>query len=211
MSKLDRVKNIARSSLVTLPKFVQDQVKYKAMLRQIGRLNGILPDDAHPAPGLKQTTRRRRTKSLSPRKRRTKPKLASTRKEAAGALAARKQEQTGSSTRKMLRQQPTTSPPHKPNHPTPPPPPLHSSVPNKNGSGILASPVHDSISSHHPRLARLVPSNERSTRSTENIGGTRQDDRACLFQPSEVKVLAGSEIRVVSRSDHTHAPGQSRR
>ncbi|CAM9114326.1 unnamed protein product, partial [Hapterophycus canaliculatus] len=40
LSKLDRVKNIARSSLVTLPKFVQDQQMYKAVLRQIGRLNG---------------------------------------------------------------------------------------------------------------------------------------------------------------------------
>ncbi|CAM9258070.1 unnamed protein product [Ascophyllum nodosum] len=43
LSKLARVKNIVRRSLVTLPKFVQDQAKYKATLRQIGRLNGILP------------------------------------------------------------------------------------------------------------------------------------------------------------------------
>lgn len=42
LSKLARMKNIARSSLVTLPLFVQDQAKYKACLEQIGRLNGII-------------------------------------------------------------------------------------------------------------------------------------------------------------------------
>lgn len=102
LSKLDRVKNIARSSLVTLPKFAQDQAKYKAMLRQIGRLNGILPEDVHPEAALKQATRRRR-KSLSPRKRRTKTKtklrVASTGKEGAeGALSAQNQEHTGGPT-----------------------------------------------------------------------------------------------------------------
>lgn len=45
------MKNIARSALVTLPRFVQDQDKYKATLRQIGRLNGILPRAHHATVG----------------------------------------------------------------------------------------------------------------------------------------------------------------
>lgn len=45
LSKLERVRHIVRSSLVTLPRFVQDQAKYKAILKQIGHLNGILPDN----------------------------------------------------------------------------------------------------------------------------------------------------------------------
>lgn len=45
LSKLGRVKRIVRPSLVTLPKFVQDEEKYKTVLKQIGRLNGILPDN----------------------------------------------------------------------------------------------------------------------------------------------------------------------
>lgn len=45
LKDLARVKNIARCSLVTLPKFVQDQSRYKHFLKQIGRLNGILPGD----------------------------------------------------------------------------------------------------------------------------------------------------------------------
>lgn len=71
LSKLDRVKNIARSSLVTLPKFVQDQQKYKAILRQIGRLNGILPEHSHLSAGPNQQIRRR-AKRL-PRKKRLLP------------------------------------------------------------------------------------------------------------------------------------------
>lgn len=43
------MKNIVRPALVTLPRFVQDQDKYKATLRQIGRLNGILPRAHHAA------------------------------------------------------------------------------------------------------------------------------------------------------------------
>lgn len=46
LTKLARAKNIARSSLVTLPIFVQDQAKYKAMLQSIGRLNGIIKDNS---------------------------------------------------------------------------------------------------------------------------------------------------------------------
>lgn len=63
LCKLDRVKNIARSSLVTLPKFIADQQKYKAMLRQIGRLNGILPEHSHLRAGPKQALRRRAKRS----------------------------------------------------------------------------------------------------------------------------------------------------
>lgn len=42
-----------RSALVTLPRFVQDQDKYKSTLRQIGRLNGILPRAHHATAGPK--------------------------------------------------------------------------------------------------------------------------------------------------------------
>lgn len=44
LSKLSKVKNIARTSLVTLPRFLQDQAKYKNTLKQIGHLNGIISE-----------------------------------------------------------------------------------------------------------------------------------------------------------------------
>lgn len=146
---------------------MQDQVKYKAMLRQIGRLNGILPEDVHPEAGLKQTTRRR-TKSLSPKKRRTKTKLASIGKEASGFV---NEKPSSAKTGDNFPAQ--TEPPYTPA------PPLHSAAPAKN---IPPSPVQDSYSHHH-RLARGVTSNESSNGSTEKIGGTLPDDRAGrLFQ-----------------------------
>lgn len=172
LSKLGRVKNIARSSLVTLPRFVRDQAKYKAILRQVGRLNGILPEDVHPEAGLKQTTRRR-TKSLSPEKRRSKTKLAPADKRA-GGRPAQNQDPMGSSTRKQLRQKPAAMAPHKPNHPTPPAPPLHS-PPEKNRLGFLTSPEGLYASNH--RQVRDVSSKEGSTRSTERISGPLQDSK----------------------------------
>lgn len=54
LSKLGRVKNMVRPSLVTLPRFVRDQAKYKATLRQIARLNGILPDGSLAEIGTKK-------------------------------------------------------------------------------------------------------------------------------------------------------------
>lgn len=66
LSKLGRIKNIVRSSLVTLPLFVQDQVKYKTILEQIGRLNGIIrPSPLQPTPG----SRRRATRRVKTRNR----------------------------------------------------------------------------------------------------------------------------------------------
>lgn len=65
LSKLARVKNIVRTSLVTLPRFVQDQEKYRATLKQIGQLNGIIsqgPTDT-PLPTQPRKRLRRKTKN----------------------------------------------------------------------------------------------------------------------------------------------------
>ena len=51
------MKRIVRPSFVTLPKFVQDQEKYKAVLKQIGRLNGILPESPQLSVVLKKNER----------------------------------------------------------------------------------------------------------------------------------------------------------
>ena len=56
-----------RPSLVTLPKFVQDQEKYKTVLKQIGRLNGILPDN--PRLGVVQMKDERQANGVLPDKR----------------------------------------------------------------------------------------------------------------------------------------------
>lgn len=82
MSKLDRVKNIVRSSLVTLPGFVQDQAKYKGILRQIGLLNGIISEGLHPSVGPKQSIAKQ-AKDLSPNKRPSKTTKAATGKRTA--------------------------------------------------------------------------------------------------------------------------------
>ena len=167
------------------------------MLRQIGRLNGILPEDVHPEAALKQAARRRR-KSLSPRKRRTKMtktklRVASTGKEGAeGALSAQNQEHAGGPpTRKLLRQQSATTSLDKPAPPPLPPPPLHPSDPKKNGLDhiIQATPVHHSVS-HHRLSREEVASNESgTTRFIDKVDGTPQDDRAgCVFQKSRSTV-----------------------
>lgn len=128
LSKLDRVKNIARPSLVTLPKFVQDQGKYKAILRQIGILNGILlPDKLNLGVGLKQSIQPR-VKSLSPTKRRARPAVASTAKQAAASPRHQKQVLMGSSKRK--------SQPRKQDAPSPLPPSTAAC-----GSGTRDAPV----------------------------------------------------------------------
>lgn len=61
------MKRIVRPSLVTLPKFVQDQEKYKAVLKQIGRLNGILPKS--PQLGVVPKKEERQANGVSPDKR----------------------------------------------------------------------------------------------------------------------------------------------
>lgn len=63
LSKLARVKNIARSSLVTLPKFLQVQAKYKDTLKQIGRLNVII-SETPSRPLINQRTVASRTHPL---------------------------------------------------------------------------------------------------------------------------------------------------
>lgn len=160
LSKLDRVKNIARPSLVTLPKFVQDQGKYKAILRQIGILNGILlPEKLNLGVGLKQRIYHR-AKSLSPTKRRARPAAASTGKEAA-AFPCQKQVLMGSSKRKPQPQKQGSSPlppsvacgsgtgdePAKSlSNPSPPaaPPPTHAAVREKRCG---TTPFHEAAGS----------------------------------------------------------------
>lgn len=74
LGKLGRMKNIARSSLVTLPLFVQDQVKYKAHLEQIGRLNGIMvcPSPPPSIPGYRKRSMRRGKTRIKNASKRTK-------------------------------------------------------------------------------------------------------------------------------------------
>lgn len=184
LSKLDRVKNIARSSLVTLPKFVQDQGKYKAILKQIGRLNGILPEKWNPGVGPNQSIQRR-AKSLSPNKRRTRPVVASAGKEAA-ASPHQKQVLMGLSKRKPHPQKPDTSPPPPSvacrgagDEPvkslaTPPPPaappPSHAAAPEKTrGLATTRNMVQDS--SHFVQDGK-GPAAIREAKTTEATGFT---------------------------------------
>lgn len=175
------------------------------MLRQIGRLNGILPEDIRPAMRLKQQSTRRRTRSLSPKKRRSKAILASTTIEKAGLVPVRTHEPVTSSTRQLVRRKTSTRSPHQPEYRRPPAPPLHSPAPEQFGWEILTDPVHQQSHFSYDPLATKVPSSESSTPSTEKRGGASQHDRAaCLFQthgpqPNREQSLESGPVRPHTR------------
>lgn len=208
LSKLDRVRHIVRPSLVTLPRFVQDQAKYKAILRQIGRLNGIHLEAMHPGAGPKQTKQRRaHKKSLLPKNRRTKKRAEPSAGEGATAVLYRKQESVHSSKRKVGRQKTETPPCQKPARAVPVESLLHPLVPGQPPVCAVDHATNATQDSpHHPitreggvgsdnstKPTREVRTDE-ATRLAERSGGAPQDhDGALRSETREAQGLLGVE------------------
>lgn len=198
LSKVDRVRHIVRPSLVTLPRFVQDQAKYRAILRQIGRLNGIYLEAVHPGAGPKQTRQRRaHKKSLLPTNRRTVPNW--------------KQASADSSKLKVGPQDTETPPSQKPARGVPSPPTpveslFHPLVP---GQPPLCTVDHATNatqdSPHHPSTRegfggetgvesiREVGVDEATRLGERDDGAPKHHDGAWRSESRETQGLQGAE------------------